>query len=563
MKEGLTLSRRDFLKGAVVGTLGLSSAGLLTACGSQQTETTANNQQNNEQNGGALKTSWKTPPEPITEFVDTLDTEVLVVGAGNAGMFAACAAAEKGAKVLVIERNAMIGTGRKWIGGIGTRLQKEAGVHIDKYELMQELARYASNRVDQRLLKLWVDNSGPTIDWLEEVAKEYGVDMVLETDIGEKMPGTYKTYAMQHNLQSKDKLDESTQILLKKAESLGVKILLETPMVQLIRENNNTGRVTGCVAKTKDGHIKINASKGTILCTGGYSNNLEMLQELNPLAVEMCVGTQSHSGSNGDGIKAATWIGAAKDEVATAMIFDRSVIRPGDDGKDWSKSEWLHIGSQPFLKVNMQGERFANESAPYDFIVHAASLHKDKRYCMIWDANWKEHIKQFHTLGCSRLYPSNSGSRLKIFDIETTEAMHEQLLADGFILEADTFEGLAEKLGLPVDTFVKTVQRYNELCRKGVDEDFGKESYRMLALEKPPYRGAILGGQILCTLDGLRVNTKFQVLDTNHEPIEGLYAAGNDSGGFFANNYPEYLIGCAVGRTITFGRLAGQYVASL
>ena len=130
-------------------------------------------------------------------------------------------------------------------------------------------------------------------------------------------------------------------------------------------------------------------------------------------------------------------------------------------------------------------------------------------------------------------------------------------------MESDTLEGLAEKLNLPVDTFVKTVERYNELCKKGVDEDFGKESYRMIAIEKPPFRGAVLGGQILCTLDGLRINTKLQVLDTNLEPIEGLYAAGNDSGGFFANNYPEMMVGVACGRTITFGRLAGQIVASL
>ena len=136
------LSRRDFLKNAVVGTLGLSSTGLLTACGTQA-ETNANSQENNEQ-PIANKISWKTPPEPITEFVDTLNTEVLVIGAGNAGMFAACAAAEKGAKVLVLERNAMIGMGRKWIGGVGSRLQKQAGINIDKFEMIEELARYAS-----------------------------------------------------------------------------------------------------------------------------------------------------------------------------------------------------------------------------------------------------------------------------------------------------------------------------------------------------------------------------------------------------------------------------------
>ncbi|BAE84687.1 fumarate reductase [Desulfitobacterium hafniense] len=559
-KKGL--SRRDFLKGTVAGTVGISAVGLLGACATQ--ETGGNAEQKTEQTEKVIQTSWKTPPQAITDFVDTINTEVLVVGAGNAGMFAACAAAEKGAKVTVIERNAMIGMGREWIGGVGTRLQKEAGVNVNKFEIIEELSRYASNRVDQRLLKLWVDYSGPTMDWLENVVKEYGSYMVLETDTGEETHGVYKTYAIQHNIQNQEKPIESTHILKEKAQALGVEILLDTPMVQLIRENNNTGKVAGAIAKTKSGHIKIVAGKGTILCTGGYSNNREMLEELNPLAVQSCVGTASHAGSKGDGIKAATWVGAAKDDVPTVMIFDRCTIIAGTDGKDWSKAMWLHMGSQPFLKVNGQGERFANESTPYDFIVHAASLQPGDRYCMIWDGNWKEQTRQFHTIGCSRLQYSKSGSKLMLFDENATEGMHNgTLLPQGFIVESDTLEGLAEKLKLPVDTFVKTVRRYNELCSKGVDEDFGKESYRMLALEKPPYRGALMGGQLLCTLDGLRVNTSLQVLDTNLEPIEGLYAAGNDSGGFFADNYPEYIIGCASGRTTTFGRLAGQIVASL
>lgn len=131
----------------------------------------------------------------------------------------------------------------------------------------------------------------------------------------------------------------------------------------------------------------------------------------------------------------------------------------------------------------------------------------------------------------------------------------------GFIQKADTLEEPAEKLKLPTDTFVATVERYNELCAKGEDEDFGKESYRMLPLENPPYYGCRQGSSILCTLDGLRINTKMQVLDTEGNPIEGLYAAGNCSGGFFAHNYPEYIVGVAIGRTLTEGYLLGVELA--
>ena len=85
----------------------------------------------------------------------------------------------------------------------------------------------------------------------------------------------------------------------------------------------------------------------------------------------------------------------------------------------------------------------------------------------------------------------------------------------------------------------------------------------MLALDKAPFYGARQGATILCTLDGLRINTRMNVLDTEGEPIEGLYAAGDCSGGFFAHNYPEYIVGVAIGRTLTFGRIAGEVVASL
>jgi succinate dehydrogenase/fumarate reductase flavoprotein subunit len=107
----------------------------------------------------------------------------------------------------------------------------------------------------------------------------------------------------------------------------------------------------------------------------------------------------------------------------------------------------------------------------------------------------------------------------------------------------------------------KTVERYNDLCHQGKDEDFGKESYRMLALDQGPYYGAMLGGRLLATLDGLRVNTKMQVLREDGEVIPGLYAAGNCSGGFFFGAYPDHVPGLTVSHAQTFGRLAGQIAA--
>ena len=228
---------------------------------------------------------------------------------------------------------------------------------------------------------------------------------------------------------------------------------------------------------------------------------------------------------------------------------------------NWEKSGYMHLGSEPWLKVNLNGERFSNESVPYDFILHAAFMEPGHLYNTIYDSNWMEHVKQFQQIGCARIEPSQSGGKLQIFSWEAEQGLLAGMEQGGLIQKADTLEELAEKLNMPADAFVATVERYNELCAKGEDEDFGKESYRMLPLENPPYYGCRQGATVLCTLDGLRINTKMQVLDTEGNPIEGLYSAGDCSGGFFAHNYPEYIVGVAIGRTLTEGYLLGDELA--
>lgn len=106
---------------------------------------------------------------------------------------------------------------------------------------------------------------------------------------------------------------------------------------------------------------------------------------------------------------------------------------------------------------------------------------------------------------------------------------------------------IAQAMGLAA----ATVARYNELAQKGVDEDYGKEAYRLRPITQAPFYGYFMGGPLLCTCDGLRINDKCQVYDTNHKTIGGLYAIGNCSGSFFSGNYPEFFVGVAVGRTMT------------
>jgi len=145
--------------------------------------------------------------------------------------------------------------------------------------------------------------------------------------------------------------------------------------------------------------------------------------------------------------------------------------------------------------------------------------------------------------------------------IESVAAGLEALLERGLLKKADTIEELAEQMAVPVETFEATVARHTELAKMGKDLDLGKVAFRLTPIDTPPFYALKGAAAFLTTINGLRINSKLQVLDTEHRPIPGFYAAGDVSGSFFANDYPELQVGIALGRTLTFGYLAGQNVA--
>lgn len=573
----MPISRRSFLKGTLAGGVGVAASGLMAPLRVFAEDQPA--AAPDAASTGESPKSWRDAPAPIPQdqLAEIYISDIVIVGAGNAGMAAGMRAVERGASVTIVEKLSAVGASRSSFAAIDSRMQKAAGISLNKHEVVEELCKYASHRVDQKLIRLWANESGATMDWLADLMAQQGYEMIVETDCGNEDHGFYKTFPVCHNLQSVYEGDEPVPYmadasvhpeiamhLVEPFMAAGGRILFNTPMQQLIR--NEAGRVIGVVCKDADGdYVGVYARKGVMICTGGYAYNEDMMRDMNPQTVAHCTTMEAYPGNDGDGIKAATWIGADKDDVPTVMVFDRGGVPSGVDGGGLYANSGVmtHIGSQPFLKVNHDGERFCNESVPYDYIYHAATKEKLSTYCMIFDANWREQTRQFHTIGCSRMQLSPSGSKYILSTEDFQEFFFQNILMPaGICVEADTIEGLAEKLLIPADALRATVDRYNELCAKGVDEDFGKESYRMMPIDTPPYRGVTLGGQLLCTLDGLRINTQMQVLDRSGEVIDGLYAGGNDSGGFFSNCYPELVVGIAMGRTFTFARLAGENMAA-
>lgn len=516
------------------------------------------------------------PPEiPESVITEELETEVLIVGCGTGGWIAAMTAAEEGAKVLVVEKADAPTKIKEDIGAINSKLQLESfkdfpQFEIDKTEALQEIVRYASGYVDSDLVKVWINNSGELVDWLTGHLEETGHwYMSLEGGIGDQEhPERDKAFATGHSPHpTEDKPAEVTLNTDMQAfvEERGGEIRCNTSLVKL--EQDESGKVTGILAQdlTDEHFIRIKASKGVIMATGGYASNTEMMLALQPMTMKMKINVPMGSKSDGAGIKAILWAGGEMDPCHASMMFNRCSCLPTETAGYKTNGKWFWFGEQPFLKVNLNGERFCNESGPYEFMLHSMYMQPMHTYCDIFDANNKQYCEQFDEVGCCRLFPFDNGALSnRGYDAtwkEMTEGENSHL-ALGYLQKADTLEELAEKLNIPVDNFVASVKRYNELCAKGVDEDYGKGAHRLTPVDTAPFYGIRTGAWHLTTLDGCRINTDMQVIREDGTPIEGLYATGDCTGGFFANNYPNLFTGLACGRTMTFGRRAAKVVAA-
>ncbi|GJN65596.1 FAD-binding protein [Faecalibacterium gallinarum] len=512
------------------------------------------------ENAGDTGDDWlgEAPEIDASQISATQDTELLIIGAGNGGMMAAVTAADAGMDFIVCEQNQTMGDTRHWIGAVDTDAQKAAGVTIQKDRLLNELARYASYKCDMDVIKMWIQNSAEMVSYLESLGMRPSVHIAPETHVGGNnmeyyVPSLWHTVDLPEGSEAKDRHAFLEQYINEK----GYEIQYGMTLVRLVQDAS--GKVTGAIFSDETGaYVQVNA-ENVILATGGYPGNPKMVKALAPIINE-CVTANSYFGPDaGMGIRAGIWAGAKRDTECAPMIFDRGIVAPGvkagyveDENGNLAFPGTVgqfNLGTQPHLKVNKEGLRFANESCPYDFLNYAASLQTDGVYAAIMDCKVEENVIAYDQYGCAQIAVDMAkGGALM-------PALEQQVEA-GLAFKADTIEELAEKLGLPVDTLVATVDRYNELCAKGVDEDFGKEAYRMRPITEPPFYGYFMGGSLLTTCDGLRINRKCQVYDQNHKVIEGLYCVGDCSGSFFSGNYPEYFVGVAVGRTMTQGRYA-------
>lgn len=563
------LSRRSFLKGAGITALGAAAAGALAGCGNGYVNAAEVKNVATQMPGTP---SWlgAAPDVAETDITETIDVDVVVVGCRTGGLPAVISAAEHGAKVLGIEQMSAIATPREDLGAIDSTLQRESfeefpQFEIDKMEALEDIVRYANGFVNYDLVKLWADESGDMIDWLSEIIARNGeFAMRFEGSVGTEGQGARdKAWATGH---SPEKLTDDKDVtfgttLRDYAEELGAEFRYDTMLVKC--EQDASGRVTGVICRDgNDRHyLRVNASKGVILATGGYAANTEMVEARQAWNNRLKINVPVGGSCTGDGIKAALWCGAAIDPIGAAVTFNRACCKPDEVAGSDLVGKWFWFGEQPFLKVNLNGKRFCNESGPYDYMLHSAFMQPYHTYVDIWDSDYVEQVRQINEVGCCRLYPFDNGAPSNM-PITKMASDFEALIEAGYIQQADTMEELAEKLNLPVDATVETWERYNGFAEAGKDDDYNKEPYRLTQLTHPPYYGVRTGAWFLATIDGVLIDTDMHAVDEAGKAIDGLYMVGNDSGGFFSVSYPNLFTGLAAGRTMTFGRRAGMLAAT-
>lgn len=486
-----------------------------------------------------------------SDIVRTEETDVLVAGCGLTGSVAALAASDDGAtKVLCVEKMD-VGRGMfEGMGVVGGKVMTEAGNDVDKAEMMDRMRHAADYRVPVDPIKLWADRSGEAADWLQEKFDEGEGKIQTYFKPGNPSSHHYDVPQTEIAFQSELWSEKTTS----NAGGAGIKIVedlsntfskrpnadlrYKTPIVKL--ERNDEGRVTGAICKDDQGYFRVNASKGVILATGGFESNPAMLQAwCRTEDIQHCSSWCPNEGGTGDGQLMGIEIGAKMDPLPAAIM-----------NFDYGYPEGFYPGSsgvRPFLgglMINQDGIRFAAEDLPFQ--ARSNSI----------NAQWHRG---------ERTWRVSSTTQLDALDDEAREKALNGLASfeeRGFAVDADSIAGLAEKMGCDGDTLQAQIERFNGFVDAGHDDDFYRAiNEKVTKVEGDHYYAFLNQSCILATVSGLVVDYYCHVLDYDDKPIEGLFAAGGTSGGFFAGEYPRHVFGPSVGRCVTFGYVAGQNAA--
>lgn len=573
-------TRRSFIAGAGAAAISAGVAGVNAAHASDGADGKASSSADAEAVSGdsasAGTPSFLTPPDPVdeSEISETIETDVLIIGAGIAGISAARAATEAGARVTVIEKSTTYGLRSSKYGPLNSSVHKRLGQpELDPAVVVNELQKDMGYRGDQQLLMYWGTHSGEDFDWwLEPVQYD-----LLMADTDEPPAGSQLWIKPTHwpHDESYDWLEENCPCVIGELAFVSADqakpghIPVCEANAQVAIDNGaqfifcifgrylekEGDRVAGAIAQYQDGrYVRIKASKGVILTCGDFSNNHEMMEYYVPWAAGYqsrynTVDCNVDKANTGDGHLMGMWAGAVMEDGPLAPMT-HNVGNPSC------------VGVDPYLLLNLEGERFMNEDVNGQAIENALVRQTGRTAFQFLDANW---VNQLNVMPCgmanmTNVVPddqySSGGESVSVASFE-----------EGCFAKADTIDELLDMCGYEGEakqTALASIERYNELAAEGRDEDFGKVATRLFPLDTPPFYAVQFNqALILVLMGGLVVDhDSCQALDAQRQPIPGLYVAGNTMGGRFLVDYPTVVQGISHSSCMTFGRLAGTSCAN-
>ena len=450
---------------------------------------------------------------PVERTPVTLDCDVVVVGAGGAGLTASVLATQQGQKVILLEKMPFVGgNSLRAEGGMnaaGTNLEKELGLDDSTVEnFTEDTLRLGHYLADPELVRTLAENSSDAIEWLKTVDASF---------TGVKATGGCEGRKYLHQPEGGVAVGEYLVAKLKtQVEKLGIDVRVNTKATEILMDN---GQAVGVLAEDAEHTYTINA-KSVVLTTGGFGANFELMASFDPSLANAV--TTNHSGAQGDGIMMAQAIGADTVDMDQIQLHP-TVIQ--SDGSLVSES-FRSLGA---IVVNTQGKRFVNDLAGRD-VVSQAELKQPDGYCfIIFDQNLVDHL-----------------------------ALSKRFIDGGYTISGKTYEELAKNMGLSAEAqqnFVNTMDTWNQSVANGLDEEFGRNNGMDDDLSTAPYYAIKIAPGIHHTMGGIKINTSAEVIDTDGNVIPGLFAAGETTGGIHGGNRVG---GNAVCDFIVFGRIAGQ-----
>lgn len=446
------------------------------------------------------------------------DTDVVVIGGGGAGFAAAVSAKEAGANVILVEKLASVGGNTLISGGEyaapANDIQKEEGIEDSKELFAKDVEEAGGN---PELIKVLADKATEDAYWLRD-------------DIGVKWLDSlmfFGGHSVKRSLiPAAHTGNELIKNYLKKAEELGIEVLTETDVKEILSKD---GKVCGIKAETKDGELVVNA-KSVVVASGGFGANADMCYENDKEIDEHVLSTNS-PGATGDGILMAEKLGADTVDMDKIQLYPVCDV---ETGKLLYCGDTRLVGGA--LLVNKEGKRFVEELGTRREISMAIKAQTDYVGYVLWDETSNEKT------GTMKSNPEEAKS---LFD-------------RGLMVKADTLEELADHFGIDKDALLETVKTFNENSAKKEDPEF---NLRMLGwqVKDAPFYMMKAAPAVHHTMGGLKINTDAQVLNKDGEWIDGLYAAGEVTGGIHGSNR---LGSVAMADITVFGRIAGENAAA-